>query len=275
MSINKKFVPAPKPLNENRRLEAVKKSGLMDVDNKDLFIIYNELAKQISNFPFSYTGIIDETRQYVLCQVGLPDDVPNSIPREETFCQYTLNSTEPLIVENLRNHEIFKYHPIVEGPPFLKFYAGFPIVTETGYVLGTLCINHNDENAQLTQEQIDLLVKLTAKLAHQLEIQYKQREISALKTIELLKIVQTNLPEFDIPKLIGFLNIVQNGQNEIKMNKILQNYGLIDDDGNLSILGRNLQKQIGLDSGIYKKIVVQKDAISSNLDNMLDELGEL
>ena len=275
MSINKKFVPAPKPLNENRRLEAVKKSGLMDVDNKDLFIIYNELAKQISNFPFSYTGIIDETRQYVLCQVGLPDDVPNSIPREETFCQYTLNSTEPLIVENLRNHEIFKYHPIVEGPPFLKFYAGFPIVTETGYVLGTLCINHNDENAQLTQEQIDLLVKLTAKLAHQLEIQYKQREISALKTIELLKIVQTNLPEFDIPKLIGFLNIIQNGQNEIKMNKILQNYGLIDDDGNLSILGRNLQKQIGLDSGIYKKIVVQKDAISSNLDNMLDELGEL
>lgn len=275
MSINKKFVPAPKPLNENRRLEAVKKSGLMDVDNKDLFIIYNELAKQISNFPFSYTGIIDETRQYVLCQVGLPDDVPNSIPREETFCQYTLNSTEPLIVENLRNHEIFKYHPIVEGPPFLKFYAGFPIVTETGYVLGTLCINHNDENAQLTQEQIDLLVKLTAKLAHQLEIQYKQREISALKTIELLKIVQTNLPEFDIPKLIGFLNIIQNGQNEIKMNKILQNYGLIDDDGNLSILGRNLQKQIGLDSGIYKKIVVQKDTISSNLDNMLDELGEL
>ena len=83
------------------------------------------------------------------------------------------------------------------------------------------------------------------------------------------------MPEFDIPKLIGFLNIIQNGQNEIKMNKILQNYGLIDDDGNLSILGRNLQKQIGLDSGIYKKIVVQKDTISSNLDNMLDELGEL
>ena len=275
MSLNENFLPAPQPLNEERRLEAVKKSGLMDVDNKDLFVIYNELAKQISNFPFSYTGIIDETRQYILCQVGLPDDMPNSIPREDTFCQYTLNSTEPLIVENLRNHKIFKYHPIVEGPPFLKFYAGFPIVTESGYVLGTLCINHSDENAKLSKEQINLLVKLTSKLAHQLEIQYKQREISALKTIELLKIVQTNLPEFDIPKLIGFLNIIQNGQNEIKMNKILQNYGLIDDDGNLSILGRNLQKQIGLDSGIYKKIVVQKDTVSSNLDNMLDELGDL
>ena len=275
MSLNENFLPAPEPLNEERRLDAVKKSGLMDVDNKDLFVIYNELAKQISNFPFSYTGIIDETRQYILCQVGLPDDMPNSIPREETFCQYTLNSTEPLIVENLRNHKIFKYHPIVEGPPFLKFYAGFPIVTESGYVLGTLCINHNDENAKLSKEQIDLLVKLTSKLAHQLEIQYKQREISAAKTIELLSIIQKNLPDFDIPKLIGFLNIVQNGQNDDQMNKILKNFDLIDDDGNLSILGRNLQKQIGLDSGIYKKIVVQKDTVSSNLDNMLDELGDL
>ena len=275
MSVNENFLPAPQPLNEERRLEAVKKSGLMDVDNKDLFVIYNELAKQISNFPFSYTGIIDETRQYILCQVGLPDDMPNSIPREDTFCQYTLNSTEPLIVENLRNHKIFKYHPIVEGPPFLKFYAGFPIVTESGYVLGTLCINHNDENAKLSKEQIDLLVKLTAKLAHQLEIQYKQREISAAKTIELLSIIQKNLPDFDIPKLIGFLNIVQNGQNDDQMNKILKKCDLIDDDGNLSILGRNLQKQIGLDSGIYKKIVVQKDTVSSNLDNMLDELGDL
>ena len=275
MSLNENFLPAPQPLNEERRLEAVKKSGLMDVDNKDLFVIYNELAKQISNFPFSYTGIIDETRQYILCQVGLPDDMPNSIPREDTFCQYTLNSTEPLIVENLRNHKIFKYHPIVEGPPFLKFYAGFPIVTESGYVLGTLCINHSDENAKLSKEQINLLVKLTSKLAHQLEIQYKQREISAAKTIELLSIILKNLPDFDIPKLIGFLNIVQNGQNDDQMNKILKNCDLIDDDGNLSILGRNLQKQIGLDSGIYKKIVVQKDTVSSNLDNMLDELGDL
>ena len=275
MSLNENFLPAPQPLNEERRLEAVKKSGLMDVDNKDLFVIYNELAKQISNFPFSYTGIIDETRQYILCQVGLPDDMPNSIPREDTFCQYTLNSTEPLIVENLRNHKIFKYHPIVEGPPFLKFYAGFPIVTESGYVLGTLCINHSDENAKLSKEQINLLVKLTSKLAHQLEIQYKQREISAAKTIELLSIILKNLPDFDIPKLIGFLNIVQNGQNDDQMNKILKNCNLIDDDGNLSILGRNLQKQIGLDSGIYKKIVVQKDTVSSNLDNMLDELGDL
>ena len=99
MSEENKFSPAPIPKNEKRRLEAVRRTGVMDVDNKDLFIVYNELAKQISNMPVSYTGLIDERRQYMLCHVGLPEDMPADAIRENTFCQYALNSTEPLIIE--------------------------------------------------------------------------------------------------------------------------------------------------------------------------------
>ena len=58
-----KFKPAPIPKNEELRLKAVQRTGVLDVDNKDLFIVYNELAKQISNMPVSYTGLIDESRQ--------------------------------------------------------------------------------------------------------------------------------------------------------------------------------------------------------------------
>ena len=42
MSEENKFSPAPIPKNEERRLEAVRRTGVMDVDNKDLFIVYNE-----------------------------------------------------------------------------------------------------------------------------------------------------------------------------------------------------------------------------------------
>ena len=41
------FLPAPLPSNESRRLEAVRRTGVMDVAKADLFIVYNELAKQI------------------------------------------------------------------------------------------------------------------------------------------------------------------------------------------------------------------------------------
>ena len=42
------FSPAPIPSNETRRLEAVRKTGVMDVANEELFLIYTELAKEIS-----------------------------------------------------------------------------------------------------------------------------------------------------------------------------------------------------------------------------------
>ena len=77
------FSPAPIPSNETRRLEAVRKTGVMDVANEELFLIYTELAKEISNMPVSYTGLIDEKRQYMLCHVGLSEDRPDSVLERE------------------------------------------------------------------------------------------------------------------------------------------------------------------------------------------------
>ena len=91
MNENNIFLPAKLPSNESRRLEAVRRTGELDVDNKDLFIVFNELAKQISNMPVSYTGLMDQNRQF-LCHIGMPDDIPDSIPRESAFCQFALET---------------------------------------------------------------------------------------------------------------------------------------------------------------------------------------
>ena len=40
----------------------------------------------------------------------------------------------------------------------------------------------------------------------------------------------------------------------------------------LTNLGRNLQKDIGLDSGVYRRIIVSRDIVESNLDKMLTSL---
>ena len=275
MNENNIFLPAQLPSNESRRLEAVRRTGELDVDNKDLFIVFNELAKQIANMPVSYTGLMDQDRQFFLCHIGMPDDLPDSIPRESTFCQFALGSTKPLIVNDCKNDERFKNHPIVCGPPFVTFYGGFPIISESGYVLGTLCLTDVDPKANLSSYQIDLLVKLTGRLAHQLDIQSEQREFTASKTIELLRCIQKIFPNFNINELISFLSVIDGSFIDEKMAEVLLQHNLIESDGNLSAYGRKIQKKIGLDKGIYKKIVIEKDEISSNLDNMIDELGDL
>ena len=271
MNNNEDFLPAPLPKNEGRRLEAVQRTGVMDVENKDLFLVYNELAKQISNMPVSYTGLIDANRQFFLCHVGMPDDMPKSVPREITFCQYALNSTEPLIVENCKLDHRFKNNPIVTSPPHVVFYGGFPIVNEGGMVLGTLCVTDIMPNT-LNYNQINLLIKLTGRLAHQLEIQSAQREITAAKTIDLLVHLKKHFSEFMIEDVIGYLTVI-NGQNiNAEMLKRLSDYKILDKNGLMTALGRQIQQEIGIDSGIFRRILTSNESIESNLDQMLGKL---
>ena len=79
----------------------------MDVANEELFLIYTELAKEISNMPVSYTGLIDEERQYMLCHVGLSED-RLTVPLEKEHFANLLNSTDPILVEDCSKDERFK-----------------------------------------------------------------------------------------------------------------------------------------------------------------------
>ena len=46
------FKPAPMTSNEDRRLEALKKLGVIGTDQGDIFDIYSELALEVSGFFF-------------------------------------------------------------------------------------------------------------------------------------------------------------------------------------------------------------------------------
>ena len=50
---------------------------------------------------------------------------------------------------------------------------------------------------------------------------------------------------------------------------------LLDKNGFLTPLARKIQKDLGFDAGVHKKIMFNNDEISSNLDNMISELENL
>ena len=145
-------------------------------------------------------------------------------------------------------------------------------MNQAGLVLGTLCVTDTDSKAKLDQDQITLLEKLTSRLAHQLETQAAQREITASKTKSLLLETQRKFPDFNIADLIAFLSLIQGDQLGSKEKQLLKNNKLINDDNQMTDVARLFQKQIGLDSGIFRRMVTSNDNIQENLDNMLNEL---
>ena len=269
------FSPAPIPSNETRRLEAVRKTGVMDVANEELFLIYTELAKEISNMPVSYTGLIDEERQYMLCHVGLPEDGSDSAPRERTFCQFALNSTDPIIIEDCSKDDRLKNHPAVTGDPFVRFYGGFPLVTQAGLILGTLCVVDYELGKKLDENQTKLIQKLAARLAHQLETQGDQREITASRAIDMLQVVVKHNPNFTIKDTINFLSVIEGRPIDETAKQVLIENELLDEEGVMTKKARGFQSDLDLDQGIFKRISISKEQAQTNLDNMLSELEDI
>ena len=237
--------------------------------------IYTELAKEISNMPVSYTGLIDEERQYMLCNVGLSKDRPNSAPRERTFCQFALNSTDPIIIEDCSKDERLKNHPAVTGDPFVRFYGGFPLVTQAGLILGTLCVVDYELGKKLDENQTKLIQKLAARLAHQLETQGDQREITASRAIDMLQVVVKHNPNFTIKDTINFLSVIEGRPIDETAKRALIERELLDEEGVMTKKARGFQSDLDLDQGIFKRISISKEQAQTNLDNMLSELEDI
>ena len=129
--------------------------------------------------------------------------------------------------------------------------------------------------AKLDKNQITLIQKLSARLAHQLETQGDQREITASRAIDTLKVVVKNNPEMTIKDTIDFLTVIEGRPIDETAKQALMQYGLLDEDGVMTKKARNFQSELGLDQGIFKRISISKEQAQTNLDNMLSELEDI
>lgn len=61
--------------------------------------------------------------------------------REVSFCSHALLSkSDVFIIPETFNDPRFANNSLVTGPPFIRFYAGVPLLSPEGYKLGTFCI---------------------------------------------------------------------------------------------------------------------------------------
>jgi len=164
---------APLPANESQRLEQLYRYRILDTEYEDSYNELAEIAAYICGTPFALISLVDRDRQWFKAAVGLE---VRETPRSVSFCAHALHSSEMLIVPDATQDQRFADNPLVLHDPHIRFYAGAPLVTSEGLVLGTICVVDLCPR-QLNQSQIRTLQILSHQVVSQLELRLSRNQL--------------------------------------------------------------------------------------------------
>jgi GAF domain-containing protein len=153
----------PLPRDEERRLAAVHRLGILDTEPEERFDRLTRLAAALFDVPIALVSLIDRDRQWFKSCHGLTE-VGTS--REVSFCAHAILRQEAMIVPDTLRDYRFADNPLVVDKPNIRFYAGFPIEA-FGSPIGTLCIVDRRPH-QLNQSEIRLLADLAELVREEL-----------------------------------------------------------------------------------------------------------
>ncbi|MCT0207947.1 sensor domain-containing diguanylate cyclase [Synechococcus sp. CS-1332] len=155
----------PIPDNEAERQAALEEQHILDKESDEDFNRITRLASQMLGVPTALISLVDRERQWFLSRVGLE---ASETPRDVAFCAHAICSDEVMVVNDASEDERFKDNPLVTGNPHIRFYAGAPLQTRSGFNLGTLCVI-SPQPRQLTGNEQQLLEDLAGMVIQHME----------------------------------------------------------------------------------------------------------
>ncbi|MGI4790298.1 MAG: GAF domain-containing protein [Janthinobacterium lividum] len=159
-------VPIPIPENEAQRLEWLRQCDIIDTLPEVAFDEVAQMAAELCRVPTAAINLVDHDRQWSKAAVGL-DKKQDS--RDVSFCAHTILQPDLMVVPDALGDQRFADNPLVTGEPYIRFYAGAPLVTSEGFGLGSLCVVDRVPR-QLTEEQAAVLRLLARQIVGRIEL---------------------------------------------------------------------------------------------------------
>jgi GAF domain-containing protein len=163
-------------LDDVERLRALERTGLLDSPPSAGFDRLTSLAARILRAPVSLVSLVDDHRQFFKSAVGLEEGLRET-PLSHSFCQHVVRSGAPLVVEDAETDARVAGNLAIPDLG-VAAYAGVPLITSDGAVLGSFCVIDTVPR-QWTEEELAILGELAGSVVTEIELH------QAVRTAEL------------------------------------------------------------------------------------------
>ena len=174
------YVPAAVPAHDAHRVQALQHSGFL---SPVYLPAYKAAVLKVANaFNVKYAQVSLVDRDWVHTPGSLlvrshESETPPGLPRDISVCSYVVRDGADLVVEDVARDPRFASNPALSEAG-VKFYAGVPLQTRQGEVLGSFCIMHDSPRA-LAEDEMDVLHDMAAELMSTLRAERKAASRSA------------------------------------------------------------------------------------------------
>ncbi|MCL6325560.1 sensor domain-containing phosphodiesterase [Pectobacterium polaris] len=158
---------APISKDEDKRLAALREYGIKNVLFDPGLSNLISLAANIFSVPIVLVSLVEAERQLFAASVGVPFC---ETPRDISFCAHTILKKKIMVVPDALKDARFKSNPLVVGVPYIRFYAGIPLITPSGHAIGTLCIIDLKPRTTFTKRDEHNLQDLASLVMDKLEM---------------------------------------------------------------------------------------------------------
>ena len=163
-------------LTDPARLSALRDTGLLATPPEKAFDRLTRLVTKVLHVPVALVSLVAEDHQFFKSFVGVPEPWASArrTPLSHSFCQHVVASGEPLVVADARLHPVLRDSPAVTEMRVIA-YAGVPLVTPGGFVLGSLCAIDTKPRAW-TADEVAILRDLSASVMAEVELLMAARQ---------------------------------------------------------------------------------------------------
>lgn len=154
-------------IQEASRLRALHRYGMLDTLPEPALDELTGLVARLCQAPIALIALVDANRVWFKSRVGVT--LPQ-VSRSLSFSDRLVQKPVPcLMIEDVLREPVHAAHPLVRQDPPVRAYAGVPLTTGDGYVIGALCVM-DYQPRMLSSEQMDVLTVLSHQVLAQFEL---------------------------------------------------------------------------------------------------------